>query len=298
MATLDVPNRYLALAPVIITSPTGRCGTTLLQRLLSSADNGYIYGEEVGHQIRTVLVWLIGMLRQLEDTEHATDADFERSLAGTLRDWRPGLTAPTAVMRKAWVETFYQLPAALADYSREIERPIWGFKVPGYSRDMLRSLVSMMPKTRVVYVFRNLVDVLKSAKARKFTQTEDQTTLFCSEWAKNLREAAELARDERVLFVKYEDLLLRPSEHIQLLQMFTGAKNISPKGFDLKINTYEGDPSDGHSPSQYIDPAELTDAERATIQAEAGLVMDHFYPGWAERSGRIGGELQASQAGV
>jgi hypothetical protein len=277
MATLEVPNRYLALAPVIITSPTARCGTTLVQRLLSTSENAFVYGEEVGHQIRTVTTWLIGMLQQLERTEAATDADFQRAMAGTLTDWRPGLTAPTAVMQKAWIETYYQLPATLSDFSSSIGRPVWGFKAPSFNRDTLRALLSMMPKAKVIYLFRNPADVLSSAKARKFVQGEEQVRQFCAEWAKNMVEVSQLARDERILFMKYESLLAQRADHVRLLEAFTGAQNASETVFDLKINTYQGDQAQGYSPTQYIPPESLTDADRAALEAEAGPIMAHFY---------------------
>jgi hypothetical protein len=277
MATLEVPNRYLALAPVIITSPTARCGTTLVQRLLCASENAFMYGEEVGHQIRTVTTWLIGMLQQLERTEAATDADFQRAMAGTLTDWRPGLTAPTAVMQKAWIETYYQLPATLAEFSSSIGRPVWGFKAPSFTRDTLRALLSMMPQAKVIYVFRNPADVLSSAKARKFVQGEEQVRQFCAEWAKNLLEVSQLARDERILFMKYESLLAQKSDHVRLLEAFTGARNTSETVFDLKINTYQGEAAQGYSPTQYIAPESLTDADRAALEAEAGPIMAHFY---------------------
>ncbi len=277
MATLEVPNRYLGLAPIIITSPTARCGTTLVQRLLSASENAFIYGEEVGHQIRTVTVWLVGLLQQFERTEETTDSDFRRALAGTLTDWRPGLTAPTAVMRRGWIETYYQLPATLADFSSSIGRPVWGFKAPSFNRDTLRALLSMMPKAKVIYVFRNPADVLSSAKARKFVQGEEQVSQFCADWAKNMTEVSQLARDDRVLFLKYENLLAQKADHVRLLQAFTGARNVSEIVFDLKINTYQGDAAQGHSPNQYIEPESLTEADRAALEAHAGPIMAQLY---------------------
>ncbi len=278
MATLSIPNRYLALSPVIVTSPTARCGTTLVQRLLTSSENAFVYGEEVGHQIRTVTVWLLGLLRQFERVRQSADADFRRALAGALTDWRPGLTAPTDVMLGAWIETYYQLPFALAEFSGSVGRPVWGFKVPGYDRDTLKALLLMMPDARVVYVMRNLCDALKSAKSRRFVGGEDQTRGFCAEWARNVREMIDLATDPRVLFVKYEELLASRAERLQRLEAFTRARGMDPATFDLKINTFEGAEAEGHSPTQYIAPAELTEAERAIVMAEAGPVLTHLYP--------------------
>ena len=278
MTTLTVPDRYLALAPVIVTSPTSRCGTTLVQRLLTASGNGFIYGEEVGHQIRTVTIWLIGLLRRFEQTGRSGDEDFARALAGTLVDWRPGLTAPVEVMQAAWTLIYYQLPAALADYSGSVGRPVWGFKLPGLDRDTLKAFLSLMPRARVVYLIRNLVDVLRSAKARRFVATEDEIARFCAEWARNVRESIDLALEQRVLVVRYEDLLAEREAHLRLLGQFTGAQGLDPRVFDLKLNTFEGEEADGHSPSQYIAPAELTKVEREIVMDAAGPVLSCLYP--------------------
>ena len=278
MAVLTVPDRYLGLAPVIVTSPTTRCGTTLVQRLLTASANGFVYGEEVGHQIRTVTVWLIGLLRQFDRTGEGADQDFARALQGTLADWRPGLTAPAEVMRSGWVETYYQLPLALAEHSRQVGRPVWGFKLPGLDRDTLKALLSLMPRARVVYLIRNLADALSSAKARRFVSTDDDVARFCADWARNVREAVDLASDARVLFVRYEELISRRQEHLDRLQAFSGAEALQARTFELKVNTFEGVETEGHSPNQYIAPAELTDAERAIVMAKAGPVLTQLYP--------------------
>ena len=276
--TLSVPDRYLALSPVIVTSPTARCGTTLVQRLLTASGNAVVYGEEVGHQIRTVTIWLIGLLRQFEEARPSADVDFRRALDGALTDWRPGLTAPTDVMLKAWIETYYQLPFTLAEFSRSVDRPVWGFKVPGFDHDTLKAFLLLMPRARVVYMVRNLCDALKSAKARRFVVDEAGAVSFCSEWAKNVREMIDLALDHRVLLVKYEDLLADTPGRLKQLERFTGAETLDAQVFDLKINTFRGAEADGHSPSQYIAPAELTEAERQIVMAMAGPVLTHLYP--------------------
>ncbi len=278
MATLSVPNRYLELAPIIVTSPTSRCGTTLVQRLITSSGDAFVYGEEVGHQIRTVTVWLIGLLRRFDETGPDVDRDFARALRGALTDWRPGLTAPADVMRSAWIQTYYQLPYTLAEHSREVGRPVWGFKLPGLDRDTLKALLSLMPRARVIYLIRNLADVLRSAKARRFVTSEDDVASFSAEWARNVRESIDLASDPRVLFLRYEDLVGQREAHLDLLQRFTGAGPPDRAAFDLRLNTFEGEETDGHSPTQYILPAELTEAEQAALMAKAGPVLTHLYP--------------------
>ncbi len=277
MATLDVPNKYLASAPVIVTSPTPRCGTTLLQRLLTASDNAFIYGEEIGNHIKMLTHWFVAQMKIVETAGPGLDADFQRALDGTLSDWRPGLAPPGDILLKAWVETYYQIPATLTAYGQTIGRPIWGFKYPGLDRDNIRALLSLMPHSRVVYVVRNLYDVLKSAKARKFVTTNREVAAFCERWATNVTEIAAIASDQRILFVKYEDMLARRADYVALLEQFTGAKGVDARQFDLKVNTFKGEISAGHAPDQYIAPAELSKTDRGHVLNKARTAMEGLY---------------------
>jgi len=279
MAQLEVPNRYLALAPVIVSAPTARCGTTLAQRLLSASSNAFLYGEEVGHHVRTLTNFLIGLIQQFRTTGEAADEDFRLALAGQLTDWRPGLMPPTQVMLRAWVETYYQIPMALAEHGAAIGRPIWGFKGPDYTRDQLKAFLMLMPKARIVYVFRHLRDALRSAKARRFVVSEADAASFCARWATNMREVAELRGDPRVLFLRYENLVADEPANVRMLEAFTGVAGIDPTVFAVKVNTFVGEASEGRSPTQYIEPAALTAADLAAIETHAGRLLEQLYGG-------------------
>jgi hypothetical protein len=277
MASLEVPNRYLALSPVIVTSPTARCGTTLVQRLLTASSNGFVFGEEIGNQLRVLTTWFVDLMQQVERGGAAMDADFEAALKGGHAEWRPGLNPPSKVLMKGWVETYYQLPSTLADYAASIGRPVWGFKYPAYTRDMLRAMLSFMPRARVVYVYRNLYDVLKSAKARRFVNTPEETVQFCAQWATNMSEVAELAGDDRVLILKYEDFVARREEHLRFLETKLGVTGMDAAVFDARINTFRGGEAGGFSPTQYIAPAALSEEDRAAVAGQAGAVLEQLY---------------------
>jgi hypothetical protein len=272
---MEIPNSYLAVAPIIIASPTPRCGTTLLQRLFCSSDNAFVYGEDLAHHVRTLTNFVIGIKQSFDATGAESDADIERALAGTLTDWRPGLMAPSAVMLKAWVEIYYQIPLALAAHGAKIGRPLWGFKRPDFTRDQLRAFLLLMPKAKVIYVYRRLEDALKSAKSRRFVNTDEEVAAFCARWAKNMAEALELRTDQRVLFVGYETLVA--TRDVQPLEAFTGATGMKPREFETKVNTFAGDEGSGHSPTQYIAPAPLTATDLASIRAHAGPMLDQLY---------------------
>ena len=80
-----------------------------------------------------------------------------------------------------------------------------------------------------------------------------------------------------MLFLKYEDLIEKRPDHVQLLELFTGVENIDPRTFDVKVNTYEGSEAEGHAPDQYIRPAALTKSDRAAVLDQAGKVMERLY---------------------
>ena len=283
MATLDIPNRYLALAPVVVTSPTTRCGTTLVQRLLTASDNAFIYGEEIGNQLRTLTALFIAQITADETNGEALDRAFVDALAGTGGRWRPGLIAPGAVMLRAWTEIYYQLPATLAAFGQSLDRPVWGFKWPGYTPDALAQLRALMPETRVVYVTRNLVDALQSAKARKFVTNPLQTERFCAEWARNMDAFAAGPADERILNLRYETLVSDKAAQIETLAAFTGTAGIQAAELDIKVNTFVGEEGHGRSPTQYIAPEPLTAEEWKTVATHAGAAMARHYPDVALR---------------
>jgi hypothetical protein len=83
--------------------------------------------------------------------------------------------------------------------------------------------------------------------------------------------------DDRVLLVRYEELLVSRHAHISALETFTGASGLRLEAFDTKVNTYLGDEAVGHSPTQYIAPAALTDGELRAIQRAAGPILESFY---------------------
>jgi hypothetical protein len=277
-STLNPSDRYLAAAPVIVTSPTTRCGTTLVQRLLCASDNAFVYGEEIGNQFRTLAGVFAAQIRYCDQNGEAMDEAFYRALAGGLTDWRPGLTPPAQVMLDAWTEAFYQLPLAMQTFGRAVERPIWGFKWPGCPADMLRTLMILMPKSKVIYVLRNAADCLASAKARRFVVTDEEASRYCAEWARNLQGFEALANDPRLLLIKYEDLIADRERGLAVLSGFSGAVNLRRSEFDIKVNTFEGDEAQGHSPTQYIAPEPLTAADRAALSAHAGEAMARHYP--------------------
>jgi hypothetical protein len=279
MPELTIPSEYLDAAPIIVTSPTTRCGTTLVQRLLCASDNAFVYGEEIGHQLQTLTRLFTSQIHLCDSRGEVIDDDFARALGGVLNDWRPSLAPPTHVLLSGWTDTYFQIPQALARFGAAIDRPIWGFKWPGCPIDIASAIMTLMPRARMIYVVRNLVDALMSAKARRFVTNDEQAYGFCAQWAYNMDAVLNLPQDGRVLILPYELLLDRREEQLDLIGAFTGVRGLRTDVFQVKVNTYPGEAANGHSPTQYIEPHPLTEAERAMVFEKAGALMTAYYPG-------------------
>jgi len=90
-----------------------------------------------------------------------------------------------------------------------------------------------------------------------------------------------MAGDPRLLVLRYEDLIADRERGLAALSAFTGAENIRRSEFDLKVNTFAGEAAQGHSPSQYIAPEPLSEADRTALAAAAGATMARHYPALA-----------------
>jgi hypothetical protein len=262
----------------VVTSPTNRCGTTLVQRLITGSHNAFVYGEEIGQQLNSLTEQFLTVIRYCEINDQSLGDAFQRALSGTLEDWRPGLAPPAQVMLEAWVATYYQLPATLSNFGQTIGRPVWGFKLPAYPGASLRAMLLLMPRTQVVYVVRHPADALKSAKARKFVNTPEDAETFCRTWANNLREALAFRDDPRLLWIRYEDLVADKTASLARIGAFAGVEGMSTDTFALKVNTFAGAEADGHSPTQYIAPAPLTRGDIEAVDRHTGPLTRELYP--------------------
>jgi hypothetical protein len=246
--------------------------------LLCASDNTIVYGEEIGRQFQTLTALFASQIRHNDHRAQTPDEDFVFAISGVLTDWRPSLAPPPQVLLRAWTDTYFQLPQALARFGADIGRPIWGFKWPACPIELVTAYLTLMPKTKVVYVLRNLVEALMSAKARRFVNSAAEVESFCIQWAKNAEGALSLHTEGRVLILPYERLLQRREEQVGALAAFTGAAGLRLEAFDVKVNTYRGEMAHGHSPTQYIEPAPLTDDELATVFDKASGPMKAYYP--------------------
>ncbi len=193
-------------APVIILSPTARNGITLIQRLLNSSRQIIIYGEN------SILMNYLPMLvyTQIEIQTHAEAITTARNrfLEQNEDFWTSNLVPdmePLVAMSHGW---YYDLVKHYAACSKVYGYERWGIKSPMESISTFDRARELLPDAKIIFLYRNLYDVLCSAKARRFILSGHQFMQYIRDWIRHVEHISN--QDMRKIFVlRYEDLLAR-----------------------------------------------------------------------------------------
>jgi hypothetical protein len=254
------------LSPLVITSPTTRSGTTLLQRLLCSARNTLVYGEEVGKDLEVQLQILTARKLVYTHSRSRFADNLERFRQGDPNHWLVDLMPPLDAYLAALRQGAF---AGLQECQRQAGaagRTIWGFKYPGWPPHLLRMLSAELPATRVIYLHRRLADTARSAKAWH-DYAEPQMLAFCEQWLANQRAMREWRDHPAVLMLSFESLVQDPAGTLDALRAFLPFDGIDAGLLRDRINnqTHGGGALHGHN--DYIAPAALSAQEQAWVEA-------------------------------
>lgn len=142
-------------APLLVLAAGQRCGSTLVQRLLSSHPRVRVWGEHVG-----VLRQMLTARQRLRLWSDSNGMAGRRELESAgHQGFIANLTPESGQVDEAcvaFVETLFAIPA------REEGRPIWGFKEVRYGLSDVLLMRELFPRLRVVLVVRDPRDVLRS----------------------------------------------------------------------------------------------------------------------------------------
>src|SRR6185295_800298 len=178
---LSLPPRIFIteLDPVIITSPTIRSGTTLLQRLLCSATNALIYGETCAQDLEVFLTLYRSRALMYSVGKPNYAASLSHVRAGDVNDWILDLMPDIDGYLEQLGRCCFSLLTYCRDYAVGAGRPIWGLKAPGFKPHTIALIRQAMPQARFLYIHRDVVDCLRSAKARQTVRSELEVKEFC-----------------------------------------------------------------------------------------------------------------------
>jgi len=259
------------MEPIFVIAPSARNGITLIQRLLNSTGEIIVYGENAMFMDRLPL---------LVNTAHNEHEKMKGPFAASRRRfltqggeyWSSDLWPDSERFFLVLLEAFYKAAVLYQEHARSDGFPHWGIKNPLSTALMIDRLKVLIPRSRFIFVYRNLFDVARSAKARQFVKSEDDLAKLAQQWQTNVIGVMDAAWDN-VCVLRYEEMLVRPEEQIRRIERFTGLDGIDRSVMTRKINTFEGALKNGCSPTGYIPPAALGRREAQVLCAQASVAL-------------------------
>ena len=272
----DLAQYVQQLTPVFITAPTARNGVTLLQRLINSSKQMIVYGENTNFM--SVVPKLVHSSVQVHNERGAEFQEARKQfLEQTTEGWTSNLWPDPQPLMMVAFEAFYKSVLVYQQCSEKYGYQRWGIKNPLNEPQMIERLRILMPKARYLFIYRNPIDVIKSAKSRKFITTPDQLKQYAAQWAGILTTVVNYGF-EQVKVIKYENLINNPDPIIDQIERFAGITGIDRSVMKRKINTFavSSELMAGSNEKGYIKPDDLSADEKKMITDIAGNVMQQF----------------------
>ena len=202
-------------SPVLVLAAGQRCGSTLVQRLLSSHPDVLIWGEHAG-QMSPIIAAVSRMKGCADGNGTQTRAELE---ADGYQSFMANL-----LPESEWADEALRhfLRTLFADRADARGKPVWGIKEVRYGLPEAAALHHLFPSAVVIHLVRDPRDILCS-----LDQWERDTTWWTrqdTQWAiKDWHRVAEsfLHRTPQasppVLRLRYEDLIADPATAIETI---------------------------------------------------------------------------------
>ena len=256
MADTPEPENRPAEAFPIFLLGSGRSGTTLLQKILNSADDVMIWGEHGGFLKKIARAYFHHIenpqvnRKIFQENPVAKDPslDFNRLLLTDIRycwtNWygRQEVASNFASL----IESFFHPPG--------MEKRHWGFKEIRYGGGdrTIEMLAELFPNARFVFIARDPVDVIASQAALGWgarTSLGSGWKQLAEAWAAQNRGLLEFQRanQERTHFVRFESLISKDSGAVDDLFEWLGFETSDRQGevIDLQEGIWRKERSDG-----------------------------------------------------
>ena len=268
---INIPKAVQQMPVVFLFAPTARNGITLVQRLLNSTRQIIIFGED-GYFIEVMPECFVKKMDFFAKAEYNRIKFREKYFARNTEFWSSNLGPDGAQYMQVMAQNFSCFVLFHQQWSEAKGLKRWGIKHPLPNLITLDFFLRFLINARFIYLYRNLFDVARSAKARKWMQSPDEFTTMAQRWQGNLLPVLQ-SPWERVLVLKYEDLVADPETYIKKIEEFTEISNIDRNVMKRKINTFRGKIEDGESQNQYIEPKDLTGQESAILYEHAARAV-------------------------
>lgn len=234
-----------------------RCGSTLLQRVLSSSPDLFVWGENAG--MSSLLQEIHDGVAGLSDRsarewegfrEHGTDA------------WIACLNPPfPGTLREALRGFYFDYFARAAE---QLGKKRWGFKEVRHGARTAAFLAELFPASRIVFLLRNPVDVVASMSTMSWYGKVGGARGVLDTWRRNSESMLGWS-DERLLVVRYESLVHDPSGELDRIARHVDlpAKDLDPSPLSQRVRGFQGQPTLGIEECRALQRAPIRDlAER------------------------------------
>ena len=217
-------------SPVLVLAAGQRCGSTLVQRLLSSHPDVLIWGEHAG-QLRTILAGVSHMKVWSDEDGQEARAAFED---GGYQSFMANL-----IPESEWIDEALRqfLQTLFADRAAARGKSVWGLKEVRYGLSEARALQRLFPDAVVVHLVRDPRDILCSLdlweRQYKWWSRRD-TELAMRDWYRVADSFLHCTREmsPAVLRLRYEDLTADPATAIEMIGAHT---SLDPAKLDADV---------------------------------------------------------------
>ena len=273
-------DKSVDLKPVFVISSLTRTGTTLVQRLICSSDNGICFGEKLFKDLTITMDYVFQTAKHdLSMMQYYNDI-LEKVSNGDVNTWMPELYPEMYEYLEYLFKSLYSLSYSVQNYANSIKKPIWGAKNPKITANDCYKILTMFQGSKIIYLYRDIYSVLKSQKARKFVNNESELIIECNKWTANISDIhiPDIYNHKRLMVVNYDTITNDFDTFVTELETFTGLTNINREVIKTKVNTFDGEKEQGYSKDKYIAPEKLTDREMLIIKQLCGKELKRFYP--------------------
>ncbi len=276
---MSTNNGNVAVHPVFVFAPTARCGITLIQRLLNSSGEIIVYGENA-----IIANTLPQNMFRISITAKSHEDARRKLLDGEYDFWSSAIWPDIKEWSGSVIGALDMFLRTYQDCSAKDGFDKWGIKNPVDDARYCAFFYETFPSSKIIFVYRHILDVVKSYKARKWLPDVQACSDLVVRWRNNVNYMLGCNVHDRVMLIRYEEMVAKPARYAELLEKFAGLSGIDQSVFERRINTFKGTEENGHSPDQYIQPSDLSEQEIDVIRELSDDFLKHCkYPSVDEK---------------
>ena len=170
---------------------------------MCSASNALIYGEECANDLNLYQSLFLNKQALLNNNKAWYNEQMKVVLEGDVNRWIPNLMPDIDGYLTAYQDSLFSLFRYYATFAQENNRPIWGMKLPEWNPAALMQTQQLFPDAKIIYIYRELEDCVRSAKRLDMVRGLAEIQQFCAIGQQYLTYAKEHLTGSKVLYINY-----------------------------------------------------------------------------------------------